>query len=562
MSKIVQFPGSADAETRRRQTEDRKREREERSRAEVARLEERRMLLERSRRTREERKKITALTERRIVARNLWEILERLEKGPRRIRKVDVLIAAGKAQEGDSTKHLERYALRPGLPEAEESKRSGRLVQAVRVYVALARKAAELGGTDPNDAELEVLQGSNYLSSLTTEDSDNPDVRAASVLAEALRRMTDRLAQRYNLKAYFEKCERHFLLPAEVMDTEDLALQRENNFVVNPDRLQLRDIMLPSIYKTSNAFKALSICPTVHLGSAIAGKEFKASIDVTICRVEGDVVIEGTTPDYLEVRCIPVLEIDLILGPFGPGGLILPTLALLFKTKIKQADKHVWVFEGEIETDNFAFLDEDNLLGEADGHWGEPSRLFLAKANPCIPDLATPPDSNNVRYFLKNFWVNPKKNDDVVGLPFPPQRQVELLAASTDTLHTHLMAPIFSRYQDNNLQSYIWTDERVALEQDDYIELEMAIRHYDLIATPTVSAEGTLLARLERWMRGDLISRSHPDNLVPSLEHEMETRIRLMIERCEAALLEAQKRLDSLLDEEVSSETKAIDHTD
>lgn len=102
----------------------------------------------------------------------------------------------------------------------------------------------------------------------------------------------------------------------------------------------------------------------------------------------------------------------------------------------------------------------------------------------------------------------------------------------------------------------------MALEQDDYIELEMAIRHYDLIATPTVSAEGTLLARLERWMRGDLISRSHPDNLVPSLEHEMETRIRLMIERCEAALLEAQKRLDSLLDEEVSSETKAIDHTD
>ncbi|MFN7594421.1 MAG: hypothetical protein ACK5PU_02285, partial [bacterium] len=160
------------------------------------------------------------MTERRSVARNLWEILDRLEKIPNPIRKVDVLIAAGKAQEGDSTKHLERYALRPGLPEADEAKRSKRLVQAVRVYVEIARKAAELAGSDPDTAEFEVLQGSRYLSDLPPERPDDPDARAADVIAEALRRMTDRLSERFNLPQYFENCERNRLIPAETSDTE------------------------------------------------------------------------------------------------------------------------------------------------------------------------------------------------------------------------------------------------------------------------------------------------------------------------------------------------------
>lgn len=555
MSEIVQFPGSADAETRLRQAEDRKREREERVRTEAARLEERRMLLERARRTREERKKITALTERRIVARNLWEILERVEKGPRRIRKVDILIAAGKAQEGDSTKHLERYALRAGLPEAEEAKRSERLVQAVRVYVEIARKAADLEGSDPDIAELEVLQGSRYLSELPPEQADDPNVAAADIIAESLRRMTERLSQRFDLPGYFAKCERHRLVPSPTLQTDDL-------FVVTTECGLLSTVMLPhKIPLTSRNYlafnmllEALKRCPGVYLGSLVAGGSFNASLKASLFQHYPDPDINETySADLkLSVRCIPTWDINLILAPFGPSQTVIPVLVRTAVTRVKPSKSVMLSCSGAEDPIDFS---EELTLGECQGHLmpGTSSHSLEADERINVESVYHGYEGDNSRFYMHSVTLQDVTQHDSASL-------VEIQIASRESLADLAKNKPFFRYVENTKEPFIslsGTDERQ--HSDTYFVPNGLFSSSTLkpasieTSSPTVAAEGTILARLERWMRGDLefeFNFGQESNSL--LEAELEQRTRKLVVACDATLAEARRRLDLLLHEQKS----------
>jgi len=615
MSDIIPFPAPADTEARMRRVEEVRREREEQARLDASRLEDRRMLLERARKARTERKKMSALTERRSVARNLWEILDRLEKAPKPIRKVDILIAAGKAQEGDSTKHLERYALRPGLPEVEEAKRSKRLVQAVRVYVEIARKAAELAGSDPDIAELEVLQGSRYLSDLPPERPDDPDARAADVIAEALRRMTDRLSEKFNLPQYFENCERNRLIPAETSDTEFAFMASTC--------VSLKRITLPQKIKIAvdagaiewSFLEALTRCPSVYLGSVMAGKKFKAKAHGNIFQYYSDLEPVGAapkpprapsvedyaaalknvsgdrqatllrgqldpefanTPEYQEanqefrealtaqqkpasqpvpapakparinprsghaelpVNCFLTWDLELLLAPFGPAGTIIPVIVRRAMTRIKPA-KLEWIACPDPEDP--IWFSPEITLGECRGHLapGVSSWHLQAEERVNIEDKYHGFGGNPVREYIKNLVV--------LEVEQPYQKnQAELQTASSEILVEFAKLPLFFRYfEDENsnfpLLAHFQTDERQNSRHyffPDIIEMETS--------SPTVAAEGTILARLERWMRGDLEGYEIIGS--STLEEELAHQIEKLVSACGAALTEAQRRLDLLL---------------
>ena len=616
MSDIIPFRPPADAEARIRRVEEVRREHEEQARLEASRLEDRRMLLERARKARAQRKKMSTTTERRSVARNLWEILDRLEKAPKPIRKVDVLIATGKAQEGDSTKHLERYALRPGLSEADEAKRSKRLVQAVRVYVEIARKAAELAGSDPDTAELEVLQGSRYLSDLPPERPDDPDARAANVIAEALRRMTDRLSQRFNLPQYFENCERNCLIPAETSDAEFSF--------ISAGCVSLKTVTLPHKIKIAvderaiewSLLETLKSCPGVYLGSVFAGKGFKAraqgdifqyysyleavapapkrpraplpddydaalnklSLDEQAALRSGQPEPEfNNAPEYQEaeqkfregltapqkpapkpmhapvarspvnalsghtelpIRCLLTWDLSLILAPLGPAGTIVPVLVRRAMTRVKPAEL---VLISCPDAEEPIYFSPEITLGECRGHLAPGLSSWRLQADERInieSDYHGWIGDNEAHEYMKNVIVHE------VELPLR-KNQAELQTATSEILGELVKLPLFFRYvEDENLNfSFVaryQTDERQNSKHyffPDIIEMETS--------SPTVAAEGTILARLERWMRGDLEGYERIDS--STLEEELTHKIEKLVNASEAALAEAQRRLDLLL---------------
>lgn len=640
MSDIIPFPAPAETEARRRRVEEVRREREEQARLEASRLEDRRMLLERARKARAERKKMSALTERRSVARNLWEILDRLEKIPNPIRKVDVLIAAGKAQEGDSTKHLERYALRPGLSEADEVKRSKRLVQAVRVYVEIARKAAELAGSDPDTAELEVLQGSRYLSDLPPERPDDPDARAADVIAEALRRMTDRLSERFNLPQYFENCERNRLIPAETLSEKNARFQpkHEQNRPIPKETsnteicftaaesVSLKTVTLPHEIKIPSGLNsdflslgwslvdALKRCPGVYLGSVLAGKQFKARAHGDIFQYYSDLESVGAppeptadevvavlralpaedraallqardnpdlacTPGYavlyqklektlqalraaatpaaprseaakpapieplsghaeLPVKCLLTWDLELILAPFGPARTIIPVIVRRAMTRIKPAER-VWIACPDAEQP--IDFDPDITLGECRGHLAPGVSSWRLQADERV-NIESPyhghSGDNKAHDYMRNLWVS--------EIDTPHQKNhLELQTASSEALAALAKLPPFFRYFEDQELRYpfiasFWTDERQNSES--YFVPDIFGTQ---TADPTVATEGTILARLERWMRGDLEDQYSFD--FATLEEQLANKTQKLVNASEAALTEAKRRLDLLL---------------
>jgi hypothetical protein len=636
MSDIIPFPARADAEARIRRVEEVRREHEEQARLEASRLEDRRMLLERARKARAQRKKMSTTTERRSVARNLWEILDRLEKAPKPIRKVDVLIAAGKAQEGDSTKHLERYALRPGLSEADEAKRSKRLVQAVRVYVEIARKAAELAGSDPDTAELEVLQGSRYLSDLPPERPDDPDARTANVIAEALRRMTDRLSHRFNLPQYFENCERNRLIPAETASEKKARFQPqyERNRLIPAETsdadfsfisaacVSLKTVTLPHKIKTALdaqevewlLLETLKRCPGVYLGSVVAGKKFKAKAHGDILQYYSDLEPVGAapkpplapsfedyaaalnnvsgdgqatllrgqldpefanTPEYQEakqqfrealtaqqkpapmpapapsaprnalsghaelpVKCLLTWDLELILAPFGPAGTIIPVIVRRAMTRIKPAEL---VLISCPDAEQPIYFSPEITLGECRGHLAPGLSSWRLQADERInieSDYHGWIGDNEAHEYMKNVIVHE------VELPLR-KNQAELQTATSEILGELVKLPLFFRYVEDENSNFSFvaryqTDERQNSKHyffPDIIELETS--------SPTVAAEGTILARLERWMRGDLEGYERIDS--STLEEELTHKIEKLVNASEAALAEAQRRLDLLL---------------
>jgi hypothetical protein len=145
---------------------------------------------------------------------------------------------------------------------------------------------------------------------------------------------------------------------------------------------------------------------------------------------------------------------------------------------------------------------------------------------------------NEAHEYMKNVIVHE------VELPLR-KNQAELQTATSEILGELVKLPLFFRYVEDENSNFPFvasyqTDERQNSKHyffPDIIEIETS--------SPTVAAEGTILARLERWMRGDLEGYERIDS--STLEEELTHKIEKLVNASEAALAEAQRRLDLLL---------------
>jgi hypothetical protein len=135
----------------------------------------------------------------------------------------------------------------------------------------------------------------------------------------------------------------------------------------------------------------------------------------------------------------------------------------------------------------------------------------------------------------------------------------KLLAASFDAIMSELLKPLFLRHHEEptrRLAPTDWADER---RPDTIRGYFVPLGTTDPGAAPTVAREGTLLARLERWLRGDLrwncpLPTSIPWNYPvptsitgPSLEAKLALRIERAVAACDSALEVAERRLQQVL---------------
>lgn len=145
--------------------------------------------------------------ERVVVARNLWRLLDRIER-EHGIAKARVVRAAGQGGEGDSTKRLWRFALRPDLDEAAANARAKDLTQDVRKYAGIAEAAARLAGLPVDECLRDLLSGSPYV----VFSDELPKVEPwAETLAGLLNAMGRAIARDHELAGYFAFTTMHAL---------------------------------------------------------------------------------------------------------------------------------------------------------------------------------------------------------------------------------------------------------------------------------------------------------------------------------------------------------------
>ncbi len=525
MSEIVKFPERPDAAKRREAHEE---ERQRKAQAEARAKEQRSAHIERAQAAMKSRPIMKTESERRTVARNLWLLLASIEKGPDGISKAEVLKAAGKAAAGDSTKHLARYALPPGLPEAEELKRTGQLVQKIRIYVAIAKKAAELAKRDPDDALLQLLQGSSYLAEELAAASDDPTWLAAEHIAEHIRRAADRLSRHHDLPAFFATLRRHRLV-WQAQDGEEPELY--GKWVVDPGVRSSR-ATLPCRVEGPGDLADVERCPAIHLGIVRADESTKHGV------FQGTYSHTGYNFGVTAIaEAVPVWEVSLVLGPFGPDGAVVPFLALREKT---------WVAVASDDLYDQVFADP-MLCGISGEHHGFKSagRVALARERLCFGDdhpltvedssilyrdtlddarmaahalrrdERAPPDSDlalpeNPAGPPHIAGVDPLELDlssadaaALLRLPVDrPRPSAELLAVSTETMRRILARERLVRHMNaNGREAIVWTDERIdgSFNASGY-PFDYSLRSDPLDVNLTNAPEGTLLALIERWV--------------------------------------------------------------
>src|SRR5260370_1273864 len=136
--------------------------------------------------------------ERRIVARQLHDILEEFQKCTGR-KKEEVLRAANIGGSGDSTKQLYTYTL---PPEGETEERISKLTQHTHKYRLIAEKAAEIAGWDSKEALIELFHGSSYDDS--TQAFDSLPEEYLFTMCDILDRMKNWLLRNSDIEWYFK----------------------------------------------------------------------------------------------------------------------------------------------------------------------------------------------------------------------------------------------------------------------------------------------------------------------------------------------------------------------
>lgn len=460
--------------------------------------------------------RIERVSDRLTIGRNLWAILDTLERGEPSVSKATVLLAARQGRPEESTKRLPRFAIRPGLSEEDEKRRAEKLTKKIAPYRRIIGAAARLTGRDEDGLLLELFQGTSYETAPEAIGDDDPDLEVAERIATGLRHGIDTMVQQYDLAGYFRKADRGRLV------------FRDGCPVAHEDGT-LADVRLPFVL-TSRLETALSRCPSVYLGSVRLGEAAQATVVVTVPYIPGAGGPEEQPEDFdgtlkIAGEAFATLDVSLGIGPFGPADSPRAFLLVQAVTRIRCAET-VWVEDAEE-----ALCIPGHCLGEEPGFDGDG-----------FPNLDSEffyhfgPIDGVVEYALKSDapWQVPKGwlqvENSIAKLVPGAKREVPadsiVIALSANALRDFSAHPLFIRHGRQWSIAPCAPDSRQS--RDWWSQPPEDVPTH---AEPVQATEGTLLAALERAMRGDNGDEQRPD-----------VRLRTAIEQCTAAVAQSEEQ--------------------
>lgn len=246
--------------------------------------------------------KMTHIEDKKIVAKNLWQILEDFEREGHG-KKEAVLRDANMGEKGNSTKQLFNYTLPPNALE----KRIDRLVKRTDKYRVLAEMAAKKATWDEKEVLIELFKGSSYdASEHGSEPVPNlPDYLFA--IDGILQRLKDWLIRETRIEWYYQTLRK------------EVVWDDWGNFIYG----------LP-VYLFDDSVTSSNGPPTIMYGKAIPGVILhrvlgaELPVDFVSGRALEDPFDDEPPPDlpveHLKFRRF--FEIRLGLAPVGPTGRI------------------------------------------------------------------------------------------------------------------------------------------------------------------------------------------------------------------------------------------------
>jgi hypothetical protein len=500
-----------------------------------------------------ERPLMRRFEERRRVGENLWALLEEIEHGPRGISKARVLQAAIGADPIDSTKHLARYAIRPSDDPAVAQRRGRYLLKTAVKFVRIARVAADLGGLDPDSAALRILDGTVYTQDAPESAVDEHMDHRADTLAAMLADIAGRLCRKHRVGAGIRR-----------MEEAGWALRAPGdlNSPMQVDPALIGSALVPATVNAGGVPSAppfprylpwaqIERYPHLHLGY-VSGEKSQLR---TFGRVVGKFQFEDAEGDRFEtelgifdVCCWPVFRIDLILVPKSRGSESTLMWALSFVTWVKPTERLTWTGPsgaeywigqdetlGEIATfmaprEATGLIDPDHgialnasRLAWADGSWSGSLMLLTDEEGRVTSDFRPSLAERQVSLDVIKVCHAPMLRDVAFLSPWP-----NLMLCDQPVLHRH-----FAR--DARI-AHLWTDERpTGTPYADHPLAEDPVPAAPAL-DPVEAPEGSLSARLERWLQGTLANRE-------TFEEDLEAAVVAFMARLEATTGAARERL-------------------
>jgi hypothetical protein len=257
--------------------------------------------------------KMTHIEDRKIVAKNLWNILDKFERDGH-AKKETVLRDANMGEKGNSTKQLFYYTLRPfDTVSAALEKRIDRLVKRTDKYRRLAEVAAKKAEWDTQGVLIELFKGSSYDASEQGPIPQLPEYLFA--INGILQRMKDWLVQNTRIEWYYQ-----------TLRKEDVC-DEWGNFIFGRH--------VSSVVDASDS--SSNVPPTIRYGKAIPGIVFHRILGAELpvdfvpepkfeYRSDDDIPgMDAEPPSNLPVEHLKFrryFEIRLGLAPVGASGKI------------------------------------------------------------------------------------------------------------------------------------------------------------------------------------------------------------------------------------------------
>lgn len=292
------------------------------------------------------------------LANNLWKILADVQ--PKASTK-NILHAAGKGSDFDSTKRLSYYALNPDLSDAIKEKRALKLAKKVQHYTTIVSAAAKLSNTDESNLIKQLVNGT-YYSQLPDSGHADIDVNAEGWhnVESAIKTAANKISTKYNLQHFFKS-----IRDLGIVDLTPIQLRRFSQRTGQPTRqwdLQEPPILVltdelpprPSVY-----LGEIRVCDdiscTIHLQPMLKNarneeEEEEEQKERELLKRLTEAGFESTS---VKGVATPVLLANLELLPLGRHHIVTPVLRLSPRTYIASAEelRELYRFPGSTGTE-------------------------------------------------------------------------------------------------------------------------------------------------------------------------------------------------------------------